>query len=242
MKHVAILGCSHSAIRTCDKVWTKILADKNPNLQIDNFAKSGHGHLYMDMVLKHIMYESETKYDWIIVQLSGNSRWHQPIMGEKLENPFRIEEDTTHGNFRTWVLDTVRENTRPYTKFEQLNTDEVSFRGSSGPLHIEKFKQRWKNEHFSDAEYFSQLFKKQINDMALQGVPISYFSFWHEHAHATDNIGLKTSAKVKLLEQAGSEIEFAKNYMQDDGHLNEYGNEKLYEILAELPLFNQHLS
>ena len=65
MAVVTVQFCTH------EHVWSKLLADKYPHLDVDNFAMPGHGTFYMDMVLKHIMYEREENYDWILVQLTS---------------------------------------------------------------------------------------------------------------------------------------------------------------------------
>lgn len=81
MKRVAVIGCSHSDADYHDRVtWSECLAKQFPNIQFDNYAQGGHGHLHMNMVLNYCLYIADP-YDLIIVQCSGLTRWEVGVEG-----------------------------------------------------------------------------------------------------------------------------------------------------------------
>jgi len=81
MKRIAVIGCSHSDADYHDRItWSEVLAKQFPNLQFDNYAQGGHGHLHMNMVLNYCLYVADP-YDLIIVGCSGISRWEVGVEG-----------------------------------------------------------------------------------------------------------------------------------------------------------------
>lgn len=242
-KKVAVIGCSHSSIRTNDQVWIKQLADRFTHLEVYNYAMPGHGTLYFDMVLKHIMYEQEINYDWIIIQLQSSSRWHIPVMG----NPDKEEWITirSSNNYKEIVNTNTRiGNLRPITNFNDINWDGIV---ENGHIRIPDHKrQRFIDNHVfgqrHDATTMQRLFEMQIDDMAKKGVPISYFNFWYNSDWISkDNIGLKQSAHDYIRSFASSDEDFIENYLQEDLHFNAHSNTLLVEKLLTLPLFTQYI-
>ena len=224
----AILGCSHSSIRTHEHVWSKLLADKYPHLDVDNFAMPGHGTFYMDMVLKHIMYEREENYDWILIQLTSPNRWFTPIA---CENKPLWKTVFEQDNYREIV------NTLPRLKTDIITDPQPPYVnegmvGNEDPIELGVM-----NESF----YYTDLFVKQIQDMSKAGVPLSYFTFWN-NMPPIDNIGFGMSANRYIHSLAKDELDFVENWLDDTLHLNKQANIRLLNKLEGLPLFRQYIS
>ena len=229
MKNVAVLGCSHSSERTHDRMWPVQLAERYPNLNIINYSMPGHGHYYMDIILKHLMYESEEQIDWIIVQFTGFHRHHNPILCSKTDPMFRssLAHDThLPKNYNALSLCTSRR-----IRIHTLDADSLEDFGtiSTNGAHDHK-----PNEGvYSEAEYFTRLFQKQVIDMAKY-LPLSCFTIWDRPN--VDNIGMKESFWAYINRTYN-----LNEHLDESGHFNDKANTILVNYLEGLPLFSQHL-
>ena len=241
MKNVALLGCSHSHMSVCEKTWIKQLADRYSNLNIDSFAMCGHGHLYYDMVLKWIMYESDKTYDWIIIQFTGEDRWHIPTHPIEYDPNNVMRRQKHSDNFTEVTFNSDRACLIGH-RFHPTDAEDTKFswvhRGKhEGP----KFNRHTINHtgSWNEARIYSKLLKKQIAHMA-QTMPISYFTMWPIKG-AVDNIGLKTTFRDYFISLYGEE-NLIQNLLDETSHFNTRANELIVDKLISLPLFNQHLS
>ena len=103
MKRVAIIGCSHSDYSLRPHNWVRFCAQDFPDLHFDVYALGGHGHIYMDIVLKDIW----DTYDHYIVQLTQPTRWMLGFQGE-LSTPAYIRYDTDRPNISDWKFNIPR--------------------------------------------------------------------------------------------------------------------------------------
>lgn len=84
---VAVLGCSHtdshihwdSPERASPQrmTWAVQLSQAFPRIQIDCYARAGHGHDYQELCLKHII--TQHQYDAVIIQLTTEHRGTVPL-------------------------------------------------------------------------------------------------------------------------------------------------------------------
>lgn len=82
-KRIALIGCSHSDWKPENEMgsWISFLNKKYPNIKVDNYSASGHGHIYFDFILRYLRYSCKINYDLIIVQLTHPNRWMVPVHG-----------------------------------------------------------------------------------------------------------------------------------------------------------------
>jgi hypothetical protein len=211
---VAIIGCSHTFVDDIQPSWTRFYAEQNPRIQIDNYAHFGHGHLYMDMVLKYLLYENKS-YDRIVVQMTGDKRWHAAIEADIGYN--WIAQKITD-NLNRIYLDTPR---IVYNTVDKKN--HVKIPGSihqNGSIIPQNKLNQYKPGPWNLAQYYSQLFEKQIQTIDN----LSYFHF--------------KDVKVAFIEKYGEEY-LLTHLMDETLHFNKYGHQLFYEYLVKsniLPL------
>jgi len=113
-KRIAILGCSHSDWQqgpTERRGWIEQIATQYPNIEFHSFARMGHGSLWYDFILKHIIANFEPNYfDAVIIQLTAQGRWLFPLRHsvekEKwIVHPFK---DRDVPNYITYTLKSHR--------------------------------------------------------------------------------------------------------------------------------------
>ena len=230
MKNLVVLGCSHSSWRTHNRVWPIQLAERYSNINVLNYSLPGHGHYYMDLCLKHLMYENKMDIDWIIVQFTGIRRFTIPVFCAEPEEMWKHvlpDDANVPNNYNELALTTSRRlRIQPLNsnEFEDIGT--ISSNASHGKMPTEGV--------YSEPEYFTELFKKQIIDMAKY-LPISCFTMWN--IANLDNIGMKETFYNYMKRTYGSLDE----YFDETQHFNGNANTILLDKLESLPLFNQHL-
>ena len=84
---VAVLGCSHTDSHIPSDItqphppsrrtWAVQLCEQFPNIQIDCYAKAGHGNDYQELCLKHVI--TQQCYDAVIIQLTSEYRGTMPL-------------------------------------------------------------------------------------------------------------------------------------------------------------------
>jgi len=244
MKNVAVLGCSHSSWRTNDRVWPIQLAERYPNLNIMSFAQPGHGHYHMDLALKHLMYESDVKIDWTIVQFSGLHRIQMPVQcnvpdQDNLWEQCIPDDAGVVPNYKEYVCATARRH-----RVDSVGVDQVTDFGNlsaNGVMGNEYAGHHYIDGAFTEAQYFTRLFLKQIMDMSKY-MPLSCFTVWDQGYPNVDNLGMKQTFKQYLEDLVShGPNDTIHQYLDDTLHLTEEGNKLLVNKLVSLPLFNQHL-
>lgn len=100
MKRIAVIGCSQSEFaQASGRPWSVYMAEEF-NVHVDNWALSGKGHLWFDLVLKHIII-NKIHYDAIIVQFASLGRWFIPVDGAPyLDFSSVIEPKDISDNYR----------------------------------------------------------------------------------------------------------------------------------------------
>lgn len=230
MKRIAILGCSHSDLNSNDHInWTTFLARKYPNILFDNYAASGHGHLYMDIALKHCLYENN--YDSIIVQLTGSNRWSIPLQTDMTSHTWQKCNYWNGGpdsldNLNRIILPTPRANLAGNGVHWDLFYDHRNISLWQNGLVIPKHKQSQyiPGELSSLAQYYTDLFVKMLNNTNR----IKYFSVKN---YLGDNMGLNDSIIGILKNKYGSDG--VANRLDDTLHLNTQGYKDMADILLE---------
>lgn len=78
MKRVAVIGCSQSEYDMASgKPWS-IYMTEDFDVHVDNWSLRGKGHLWYDLVLKHIV-ANQIQYDAVIIQETSMGRWFIPV-------------------------------------------------------------------------------------------------------------------------------------------------------------------
>lgn len=238
IKKVAIIGCSHSDIHSNDhENWTTFLARRYSNINFHNYASSGHGHVFHDLVLKHVMYEEE--YDKIIVQLTGDNRWSIPLPHDiNLDDKWIIEQHGSCGNMYKHRLKFARYNTTSFNStcdqdlLQKLKTLKEYNRGS---LSVNGFNlpeaKEWQYTPgvHTMAQYYSKLFVK-----SLDRLPVVYFSF---HNDMGNNIGLPGTITSIFGERWG-ELGLVER-LDDTLHCTNKGYRDMTDILLESKKFRE---
>ena len=236
MKRIAILGCSHSDLNSNDHInWTTFLARKYPNIIFDNYAASGHGHLYMDIVLKHCLYEKN--YDSIIVQLTGSNRWSIPLQTDMTNHTWHKCKYWNGGpdsldNLNRMILPSPRANIAGTGVHWDMFKDNKNISLWQHGLVVPSYKQSQyiPGKLSSLADYYTDLFVKTLSK--TNGV--KYFSVKN---YIGDNIGLKDSITNILKNKYGDEG--LANRLDDTLHLTEQGYNDMADILLEHNIINE---
>lgn len=209
---VAIIGCSHTYVNSGGIVhepsWTRVYALENPHIQIDNYAHFGHGHLYMDMVLKYLLYENKS-YDKIVVQMTGDKRWHAAIPTNVGYN-WTTQKITDNLN-RVW-LDTSR---LVYNDSDnKIHKKLPGYIHQHGSILSSPRDDEYQPGHYSIAQYYTQLFEKQLQT-------IDNLSYWDYN----------TVKRAFIKEYGGSYV--VTELKDDTMHFNEKGHQLVYEYLVK---------
>lgn len=212
---VAIIGCSHTYTQRNNYYnWAMRLADKFPQHTFDNYAYFGHGHLWMDMVLKHILYECE--YDYIIVQLTSNKRWHMAI---ECGTDYTWHIEDTFGknnNLNQYYLETA------HYVYDSFNTEIPDIHGwlhQNGNILPEKKYWQFKRGDNNLAKYYSDLFVKQLDN-----TPNLCYYNW-------------VSLKNEFCNEYGEEYVLTQ-LMDETLHYNDRGHQLLFGKLESLGIFD----
>jgi hypothetical protein len=228
MKKVAVIGCSHSDdcgnFQGRGYVWPLLMAKEYPHIQFDNYSKIGHGHLYFDMVLKHII-SSNIHYDKIILQLTGDQRWFNPVAS----NNYYDSNFAPVPDFYP-EADNLNKFTYTWPRQGQLNAKVLKngekFYGSKD-CNLIPF----------DNEYYDQSkgnMPKSYTDLFLKTLHIynPYFKIFTFNIleEALDD---KWHGKYPSFQSSfKNQLSFA-NLLDDSLHLNQAGNRHLYNWLKE---------
>lgn len=202
---VAIIGCSFSDSWYNPNNYTESLAKLYPKIKFFNYAKAGRGHLYMDMCLKHCLFVE--KYDLILIQLTGRSRWQTPC-------GISESDDTDIRPWESYEQVPLRHNYTLMRPTEAVNTiiqNESPKSKDKGPLRTS----------------YSGLFYKQL-DVLSKTYPIFYYSFPDLKFGVTNNIGQEYDVFSWFENRFGERI-FIEKCLDDTDHLNLYGNKLLLE-------------
>lgn len=129
-KRVAIIGCSHSdsqqGDQTPDKIgWAEQLAISFPSIEFHSFARMGHGALWYDFVLKHLVDKYEDYFDCIIVQLTAKGRWIFPLRHPTYDNKWVVSDRLS--NYKIHSLKSNRIAMTQYGSFECATPDDPYF-------------------------------------------------------------------------------------------------------------------
>lgn len=236
-KRVAIIGCSHSDIADVDHInWTTMLANKHPDIMFDNYAASGHGHLYMDIVLKHILYQSLIDYDLIIVQTTGSNRWSIPLPATRRTTVPWIRKKVSE-NLVKVIMDSPRYNitgANSHTMFDTLKPLGGSLYQDGHVIPKHKTHQYEPGDQ-TMALYFSQLFILQLRKLSNH-IPIVYFGM--QGGYCGDNIGLEKTLH-QIIKEDRSEEGLA-NLLDDTLHFTEEGYSVMLDILESKPEFTKY--
>jgi hypothetical protein len=131
-KRVAIIGCSHSDWQQSEQVpnkvgWVEQLAINFPHVEFHSFAKMGHGALWYDFVLKHLIDKYEDYFDSVIVQLTAKGRWIFPLRHTAYDEKWLTENRLP--NYKIHSLKSNRIAMTQYGSFEcALSEDPYFFR------------------------------------------------------------------------------------------------------------------
>jgi len=242
MKRVAIIGCSHSDDCGCDSgndyVWVKQMADANPHIEFHNYSKVGHGSLYFDMVLKHLVTEG-LEYDKVILQWTGGSRWMDPVQAENwyvdytprlkypppphfIEMPWHRDNEVKNlKRFRlTWPRKGVMDSL-------PLSENDTYYGGENSD--IMQYKQK-DNSQYNPA--FGGL-SVAYTDLMIDSLKI-YRNFYDIFSFCVLSSALDNQKRIKhgipCFQSSCSDEEFV-NMLDDTLHLTQYGNTRLWDWL-----------
>lgn len=259
MKRVAIIGCSHSDYDLRPHSWVKFCAQDFPHLHFDVFAQGGHGHLYMDLVLKDIW----DTFDHYIVQLTQPTRWMLGFQGD-LSTPAFIRYDTDVPNISDWKFNQPRvampgsstltnpEIAKNYGKvfdsFKSVTHGGTFYNYTPGDDST-KITVDFKNNIHPLAYHFSRVF---VKNLAMYGDRISYFNHgsigleqvtkvdhWEKSESVTNNIGVQESV-FEYLEK--NYYDKFLNYIDETNHLNLTGSQVLWQEYLKPSSLGERLS
>jgi hypothetical protein len=123
-KRIAILGCSHTDWQQGSRArrgWVEQLAVQFPDVEFHNFARMGHGSLWFDFVLKHLIANYEPDYfSAVIVQLTARGRWLFPLRHSVDKDQWlsHVFKKRPIGNYYTHMLKSHRVVTTQHGTFE----------------------------------------------------------------------------------------------------------------------------
>jgi len=246
LKRVAVIGCSHSDYALRPHNWVRFCAQDFPDIHFDVFAQGGHGHLYMDIVLKDIW----DTFDHYIVQLTQPTRWLLGIQGY-LSTPAFIRYDTDQTNISDWKFNQPRV---AMPGSSQLTDQEIAsdygkiFHGHREQTHggtfynytpgddSTKVTLEFKNNINPVAYHFSRVF---VKNLVMYGDRISYFNHgsigldqsikvdhWEKSESVTNNIGVEQNV-FQYLEK--NHYDKFLDYLDETNHLNLTGSEVLWQ-------------
>ena len=231
---VAVLGCSHTDSHIpwdislphppSRRTWAVQLSEQFPAIQIDCYARAGHGHDYQELCLKHII--TQQCYDAVIIQLTTEHRGTVPL---------RTLDDEARFVSVRW----------PGKCFLQYNLMSPKIVYSIGYMRAENtytddewntpIKDLWENHIIGNnynsfvtktycdmLPYYAQL---QPNLMWFQWTPFSWQQ--DDQKGAVQNIHDQHCSAHDWAENELNYIDSDRYTLKNDDHLNDEGNARL---------------
>lgn len=154
------------ALLSTDRLWPGILANEYPEIYFDLFYTDSHkcNYLFMDMALKHCLYQNLKQYDLICVEL-GTIRNSVPVA-----NDFDIRKSMWHTE------------TNYQSKFKSNKSINKQL---TNVLH-HKSKVKFADSDV-DMSYFARLFVISLYKQS-KNIPIKFFSM---NTYMGDNLGIE---------------------------------------------------
>ena len=246
---VAILGCSHtdSQILTLKgeepyseprrNTWAVQLSQAFPHLQIDCYARAGHGLDYQDLCLKHII--TQHNYDAVIIQLTTEFRGTVPLRTLDDEAHFMSVMWNGH-NFTQYNLISpkvvysigymMEENKK---RNDAWNTPSHEWNSSTSPIrdiwqdHIlgNNYNSFQSRKYCDMLPYYAQL---QPNLMWFQWDEFTWQKGDHKHLRGThQNIFAEPLMAHDWAEKELNYTSSDRYTLKNDDHLNDEGNARL---------------
>lgn len=229
MEKLAVVGCSFTDLYPSKQFpddlnqtysWLWFAVQDFPHVHFDTYASGGHGVLYFDTVLKHLVTQ---EYKNTLLQLTDDSRWYMPLASQPLKpNESFWHEEKFTDNLTQFRLKhnsvAITGNVNAHIKLAPSSPDKAkefyeSKLGHSkwwGPSQVPQMY----SDLFNETLYlYNNVFDKFV-----------YFSFYHQ---ITNNCNLEGSLYDFLTAKFGYET-FVKKYLSDDKHLNYHGAEIAY--------------
>ena len=229
MKKLAVVGCSFTDLYpgkhqpddlNITYSWLWFAVKDYPHIHFDTYASGGHGVLYFDTVLKHLVTQG---YENTLLQLTDNARWYMPLASQ----PLKPGENC-------WHSENYADNLTQY----KLKVNTIAITGnfnthiklapqsprSSYDFYLSKVgKGKWWGPSQLPAMY-SDLFNQTLHLYNNVFKKFVYFSFYQQR---TNNCNLEGSLYDFLASKFGYQT-FVKKYLTDDRHLNYQGAEIAY--------------
>jgi len=152
------------ALLSTDKIWPCVLASEYPEIYFDLFSTNDHrcNYLFMDMALKHCLYQNLKQYDLICIEI-GPIRNCAPVT-----NNFDIKESM-------WITHTKKN----YEPSKSINKELRN-------VLYHKSKVEFADSDI-DMSYYAKLFIISLYKQS-KNIPIKFFSM---NAYMGDNIGIE---------------------------------------------------
>tara|TARA_B100001057_G_scaffold452031_1_gene495611 strand:+ start:126 stop:866 length:741 start_codon:yes stop_codon:yes gene_type:complete len=215
--------------------WAVQLSQAFPHLQIDCYARSGHGLDYQDLCLKHII--TQQNYDAVIIQLTTEHRGTVPL--RTLDDEARFESVDWQGNNFTqynlmspkivYSIGFMREENQQKERIG-WNTSSNKWNSSKSPIRdlwqnniIGNTYNSFQSRKYCDMlPYYSQL---QPNLMWFQWDAFSWQD--DDHRGQIQNIHDQYCSAHDWAEKELNYTTSDRYTLENDDHLNDEGNARL---------------